>query len=64
MNVIVLKAALDFVRGIVRPVSLMAVVGAVIAFLAQGMLEEAKFMAAFGGPILGWWFAERHRNGQ
>ena len=66
MNIMVVKAALDFVRGIVRPVSLLAIVGGVVGFLATGRLEEAKYLATFGGPIVGFYFLERkirHDNG-
>ncbi len=49
------------VRSLVRPVSLLAIVGGVVGFAAAGNMESAKFLAAFGGPVLGWWFAERKR---
>lgn len=56
-------AALTFIRGIVRPVAVLAIIGAVIGFAAIGSLEAAKFVAAFGAPTIGFWFAERsHRN--
>lgn len=50
------------VRSLVRPVSLLAIVGGVLGFAATGNMESAKFLAAFGGPILGWWFAERNKR--
>lgn len=51
--------SIDFLRGAVRPISVLAVVGAVIGFLATGQLEAAKYMTAFGSPIVAWWFASR-----
>lgn len=48
-------------RGIVRPISLLAIVGGVVGFLATGRLEEAKLLAVFGGPIMGFWFKERSK---
>ncbi len=52
-------AALTLIRGLVRPFALFAIIGGVVGFLAFGKLEEAKFLAAFGGPMVGWWFLER-----
>ena len=52
-------AALTLIRGLVRPFALFAIVGGVVVFLAFGKLEEAKFLAAFGGPVVGFWFLER-----
>lgn len=56
MNV---DSVLKLLRGSVRPLAVLSVIGGVIGFLATGQLEGAKFLAAFGGPILGWWFLER-----
>ena len=60
------EAILKLARGLVRPLALLAIVGGVVGFLAVGKVDEAKFLAGFGGPILGFYFLERkvrHDNG-
>lgn len=53
---------LKLLRGAVRPVAVFAIIGGVIAFLATGLVEEAKYLAAFGQSIVAWWFIERMRR--
>ncbi|KKK56752.1 hypothetical protein LCGC14_3061400 [marine sediment metagenome] len=57
-------STLDFIRGIVRPASLFTIVGGVTGLaIYHGITVDAKeaflFLAAFGGPILGFWFNSR-----
>ena len=56
-------AILKLGRGLVRPVSLLAIVGAIIAAVFVRLLP-AEALLAIGGPILGWWFAERKERHQ
>ena len=56
--------ALDFLRGSVRPVTLLTIVGGVVAMAVYyGITVDAKeaalFLAAFGGPAMGFWFRSR-----
>jgi hypothetical protein len=51
-------AALMLIRGLVRPVALLAITGAIIAAVFVRLLP-AEALLAIGGPILGWWFKER-----
>ena len=56
--------SLKLIRGIVRPIALLAVVGGVVGLsIYHGITVDAKeaalFLAAFGGPIIGFWFKER-----
>ena len=55
---IVTDAILKLGRGLVRPVSLLAITGAIIAAVFVRLLP-AEALLAIGGPILGWWFKER-----
>lgn len=55
---IVTDAILKLGRGLVRPVSLLAIVGAIIAAVFVRLLPPEALLG-IGGPILGWWFAER-----
>jgi hypothetical protein len=59
MNV---ERAVDAVRGLVRPVALFTIMWGVVGFLAVGKVEEAEALGLLGGPILGFWFAERKRG--
>lgn len=56
------QAVLTLVRGLVRPLSVLAIIGSVVALAAVSKLEEAQFVATFGGPIVGWWFVSRERK--
>lgn len=51
-------AILDLVRGLTRPVALLALVAAIIAAVFVGLLP-AEALLGTGGPVLGWWFKER-----
>ena len=56
--------SLDFIRGIIRPAALLTIVGGVTGLaIYHGITVDAKeaflFLAAFGGPILGFWFNSR-----
>ena len=60
---IVTDAILKLGRGLVRPVALLAITGAIIAAVFVRLLP-AEALLAIGGPILGWWFAERKERHQ
>ena len=60
---IVTDAILKLGRGLVRPVSLLAIVGAIIAAVFVRLLPPEALLG-IGGPILGWWFAERKERHQ
>ena len=51
-------AILKLGRGLVRPVSLLAIIGAIIAAVFVRLLPPEALLG-IGGPIVGWWFAER-----
>ena len=56
--------ALDFIRGIVRPLTLLIVVSGVVGLLVYyGITVDAKeaalLLIGFGGPVLLFWFKER-----
>ncbi len=56
--------ALNFIRGIVRPATLLTVVGGVVGLAVYyGVTVDAKeaalLLAAFGGPAMGFWFRGR-----
>jgi hypothetical protein len=58
------KAILELARGLVRPIGLLIVIGGVAGLavyhgVTKDALEGAAVLAAFGGPIVGWWFKER-----
>ena len=60
------KAILELARGLVRPITLLAIVGAIIAAVFVRLLPPEALLGV-GGPILGWWFkerAERHDKGE
>ena len=56
-----IDSLLNFLRGSVRPITLLTITGGVVGFLATGKIEEAKFLALFGGPVVGFWFKERSK---
>ncbi len=60
-----LERGVEAVRSLVRPTTLLSIIGGIIGFLAVGKVEEAEMLGLLGAPILGWWFAERQqtRNG-
>lgn len=56
--------ALDFLRGAVRPIVLLVVVGGIVGLtvyygVTVNAKEAALLLAAYSGPILGFWFKER-----
>ena len=56
--------SLDFLRGSVRPVTLLAIVGGVVSMAVYyGITVDAKeaalLLAAFGGLPMGFWFRSR-----
>ncbi len=57
-----LEQAVEALRGLVRPVALFTIMWGIVGFLAVGKIEEAKALGLLGGPILGYWFAERKRG--
>lgn len=57
-----LERGVDAVRGLVRPVSLLAIIIGVVTFLSFGKIDEAEALGLFGGPILGFWFMERTKK--
>lgn len=59
----IILVLVDAIRSLVRPVALFLIMGGFVGFLANGDLEAAQLTAAFGGPVLGYWFAERKSNG-
>ncbi len=63
-----MTTVLDFIRGIVRPTTLLTVVGGVVGLaIYYGVTVDAKeaalLLPAFGGHAMGFWFRERtHRE--
>jgi hypothetical protein len=53
---------LKLLRGSVRPLVLLAIVAAIIGFLASGKVEEAKILIGVGALPMGFWFAERQNR--
>lgn len=53
------KTALDFLRGAVRPVTLLAAVGVTLGLFVAGEIDSAERVAAFSAPIVGFWFGAR-----
>mgnify|MGYP000258909335 CR=1 FL=1 len=56
--------SLNFIRGLVRPLTLFVVVSGVVGLTVYyGITVDAKeaalLLMGFGGPVVGFWFKER-----
>ena len=56
-----IEQILDLVRGLVRPVALVTLVGALIGFLAAGNKEAAQVILGPATFALGYWFKAREK---
>lgn len=58
----------DFTRSLVRPAVTFGIVGAMVFISIAWAIDTGEYeevftrMAAFGGPIVGFWFGERKAN--
>jgi len=59
MNLEEFRQFVEITRGLVRPIALISIILGVVGFLAASMIEEAKMLALFGAPIIGFWFGEK-----